>query len=220
MEPKLLVFASGSKEGGGSGFKELVENSRTGILQAEIVVVVSNHEAGGVRKLADSLGIPFEYFPGPFISEEYQKIVAKYQVPWVALSGWLKLVLGLNPQKTINIHPAPLPIFGGKGMYGHFVHEAVIEAYKRGEIICSAVSMHFVTEKYDEGPVFFQYPVLVRSDDTLESLRERVNKIEHSYQSWITSLVVTEQIKWDGKDRQTLEVPSWYPFLKPLPSKI
>ena len=211
---KIIIFASGTKEGGGSGFQELVENSRTGILNASIVAVVSNHENGGVRKRADSLRIPFVYFPGPFDAEQYGKIIQEYQPDLISLSGWLKLAVGLDPGKTINIHPGPLPRFGGAGMYGHHVHEAVIEAFRKGEIKSSAVSMHFVTEKYDEGPVFFQYPVLIREEDTSESIAERVNKIEHSWQSWATNLVVQGQISWDGKNPETLSVPSWYKFHK------
>lgn len=201
--PKIVVFASGTKEGGGSGFQELVENSRTGVLNAEIMAVVSNHAQGGVYQRAKKLDIPFRHMPAPWDAEHYQEMIQG--TDWVALSGWLKLTKGLNPQKTINIHPGPLPQFGGDGMYGHFVHEAVIKSGVKE----SAVSMHFVTEEYDEGPVFFRYPVEIRKDDTPESLAERVNKIEHSWQSFITNLVVHEKIKWDGKK---LTVPDWYQF--------
>lgn len=211
--PKLLVFASGTKDGGGSGFQELVENSRTGVLKAEIVAVVSNHADGGVKKKADKLGIPFEYFPGPFEASEYQRIVKKYDADFVALSGWLKLAVGLDPRTTINIHPGPLPRFGGKGMYGHYVHEAVIKAFQNGEVENSAVSIHFVTKNFDEGPLFFEYPVLIREEDMGETLGGRVNKIEHGWQSFITNLVVTGQISWDGKDPKSLKVPEWYNFL-------
>lgn len=209
---KLIIFASGSKDGGGSGFQELVENSRTGVLKVEIVAIVSNHEDGGVRKRADKLKIPFEHFAGPWVAEEYQKIIKKYKADFTALSGWLKLVHGLDPTKTINIHPAPLPQFGGAGMYGIHVHEAVIEAYKKGETKESAITMHFVTEKYDDGPIFFQYPVLIRKDDTPQTLAERVNKIEHSWQSWIINLVVQGDIRWDGKDPRSLITPPWFKF--------
>ncbi|NIM46602.1 MAG: phosphoribosylglycinamide formyltransferase [Candidatus Aenigmarchaeota archaeon] len=213
---RLLIFASGTKDGGGSGFQELVENSRTGILNAEIVAVVSNHPEGGVKKRADKLKIPFVYFPGPFEGRDYQKIVTDYKTDFIALSGWLKHVKGIDPTWTINIHPGPLPRFGGSGMYGHYVHEAVIKAFKKGEIKYSAVTMHFVTRKYDEGPIFFQYPVLIREEDTVEILAERVNKIEHGWQSFITNLVVSGQIKWDGKNSNSLTVPSWYAFHKPF----
>ncbi len=210
MKKKILIFSSGSKDGGGSGFQELVENSKTGVLSAEIIAVVSSHENGGVRNRADKLGIPFAHFAGPYTKEEYQKIVDKYKPDFVCLSGWLKLVLGLNPKSTINIHPGSLPQFGGKGMYGHFVHEKVIEEYKKGNIKETAVSMHFVTEIYDEGPIFFKYPILIRENDTPESLAERVNKIEHAWQSYITNLVVQGEISWDGVNPNTLITPDWY----------
>jgi len=213
---KIIVFASGTKEGGGSGFQELVENSHAGILNASIVAVVSNHANGGVKRRADNLGIPFVYFSGPWQDDQYVKIVQEYQPDLISLSGWLKTVKGLDPRKTINIHPGPLPRFGGAGMYGHHVHEAVIVAFRKGEIMSSAVTMHFVTEKYDEGPIFFQYPVLIREEDTLESLAERVNKIEHGWHSWVTNLVVHGQISWDGRNPETLIVPSWYNFHKPF----
>lgn len=210
MKGRILVFASGAKDGGGSGFQELVENTRTGVLDAEIAGVVSNHENGGVRQRAERLGVEFEYFPGPFEAQGYAKIVERFGPDLICLSGWLKPTVGLDPCKTINIHPGPLPRFGGKGYYGHHVHEAVMEAYRKGEIKCSAVSMHFVTEKYDEGPVFFRYPVLIREDDTPETLAERVNKIEHGWQSWVTNLVLEGKISWDGKDPNSLRLPDWF----------
>ncbi len=122
----------------------------------------------------------------------------------MALSGWLKLVTGLDPKKTFNIHPAPLPRFGGPGMYGHYVHEAVMEAYHRGEITHSAVSMHFVTEKYDEGPVFFQKTVEILPNDTAEILAQRVNIVEHQFQPIVTNAVLQGKIGWDGKDPKSL----------------
>jgi len=201
---KLLIFASGTKDGGGSGFRCLAETAQKGVLQADIVAVVSNHEAGGVNKIANKLGFPFEHFNGPFTAENYQKIVGKYDAEFVALSGWLKLVKGLNPAKTINIHPGPLPKFGGDGMYGIHVHEAVLEAFKNGEITETAVTMHFVTEEYDEGPVIFSHLVPIKAEDTAESLAKRVNEAEHKWQPIITNKIVTGEISWDGKDPKSL----------------
>jgi len=208
----LLIFASGTREGGGSGFQILVENTKTGILDVHIVAAVSNHEHGGVRAYADSLRIPFEYFPSPYTKGSYKEIVSKYNADFVSLSGWLKLVHGLDPKRTINIHPGPLPQFGGDDMYGQRVHEAVIAEFRKGNVQNSAVSMHFVTEDYDAGPMFFRYPVKIRYDDTPETLGVRVNAIEYAWQSFITNLVIQEKIKWDGKDPKSLVVPSWYPF--------
>jgi phosphoribosylglycinamide formyltransferase-1 len=190
---RVLVFASGDAKGGGSGFQEMVEFSRTDppVLDAQIVGVVSNHPHGGVRQKADALQVPFEYWPGPFEAEGYRFYVQKYRADYVMCSGWLKFVRGLNPAKTVNIHPGPLPRFGGPGMYGHHVHEAVIAAYRRGEIKQSAVTMHFVDEAaYDHGPIIFQMPVLIRPEDDAESLAKRVNEKERAWQSFILNLVV------------------------------
>jgi phosphoribosylglycinamide formyltransferase-1 len=194
---RVLAFASGDEKGGGSGFQELVEFSRTKppVLDAQIVGVISNHENGGVRRRADALHIPFEYWPGPFDAEGYRAFVKKYQADFVMCSGWLKFVRGLDPTRTINIHPGPLPQFGGARMYGHYVHEAVIAAYHRGEISQSAVTMHFVDEAaYDHGPIIFQMPVLIRSDDDAESLAKRMNEKERAWQSHILNLVVHRHI--------------------------
>jgi phosphoribosylglycinamide formyltransferase-1 len=204
MTPRLLIFASGTKDGGGSGFENLVNASRDGRLSADIVGVVSNHEQGGVREKADRLDVPFIYFPGPYEAAEYQKLVQEHNADFVALSGWLKLVKGLNPRITFNIHPAPLPDFGGKDLYGHRAHEAVLQAYREGRITHSAVSMHFVTEKFDEGPVFFSLPVPILPDDTADTLAKRVNEAEHRYQPEITNLVVRGDISWDGKSPESL----------------
>lgn len=210
----ILIFASGTADGGGSGFQTLAESTKTGILDAKIVGVVSNHKNGGVSKKAHLLDIPFIYFPSPFTAENYRAIIENSACDFVALSGWLKLVRGVNPATTINIHPGPLPRFGGAGMYGGHIHEAIIEAYHRGEIRHSAVTMHFVTEEYDKGPIFFQYPIPIRSDDTADSLKKRISEIEHAWQPFITNLVVKGDISWDGKNPSTLRVPAWYSFHK------
>lgn len=209
----LIVFASGSSIGGGSGFEKLVIASREGILDAEITAVVSNYEKGGVRTRAENLQIPFVHFPAPWIKERYREIVQKLSFDFVALSGWLKLVFGLDPRITFNIHPGPLPDFGGPGMYGHHVHEAVLKAYRDGVITHSAVSMHFITDEYDRGPVFFRMPVEITPNDTADDIGTRVNKAEHQWQSRITNLVVNGEISWDGKDPKSMHVPDGYQFL-------
>ena len=122
--PKLLVFASGGShpDSGGSGFKKLVEASQNGVLQANIVGVVSNHPNGGVYYKSKMLRVPFEHSPKGRTADDYKRIVENYSADYVALSGWLGLVEGLDPRTTFNIHPGPLPEFGGPGFYGHHVH--------------------------------------------------------------------------------------------------
>ena len=219
---KIIVFASGTKDGGGSGFENLVVASHDGRLSGQIVAVVSNHENGGVRERADRLGVKFIYFPARKVvdgeiagpdsntAENYRKLTEDADL--VCLSGWLKLVTGLDPRKTINIHPGPLPRFGGAGMYGHHVHEAVMEAYRAGtpnavtgeKVTHSAVSMHFVTEKFDEGPLFFSQPVPILPDDTADTLAARVLEAEHKWQPLITDKVLRGEIFWDGQNPETL----------------
>jgi len=194
---RVLVFASGDEKGGGSGFQESVEFSRTNppVLNAQIVGAISNHQNGGVRKRADALKIPFEYWSGPFDAKGYRTFVDKFQADFVMCSGWLKFVRGLDPAKTVNIHPGPLPRFGGPGMYGQYVHEAIMAAYHRGEINQSAVTMHFVDDvAYDNGPIIFQMPVLIRPDDDAVTLAKRVNEKERAWQSYILNLVVHRHI--------------------------
>jgi len=216
MKPKVLIFASGSPTSGGSGFEKLVRASRGGALNAEIVAVVSNYEKGGVRTRAEMLGIPFVHFAKPWDDQAYQRIAEESKADFFALSGWLKLVTGLDPktrfnsQKVINIHPGQLPHFGGTGMYGHHVHEAVLSAFNRGEVAHSAVTMHFVTSGYDRGPVFFQCPVSISKNDTADILGNRVNQQEHVYQPIITDLIVNGLITWDGIHPDSLQLPSGY----------
>jgi folate-dependent phosphoribosylglycinamide formyltransferase PurN len=217
---KLLVFATGTPTSGGSGFEKLVHYAcmGAGTLDAELVDVVSNHANGGVRQKADRLRIPFFHMTTPFNATAYQEIATSSKADFFALSGWLKLVNGLDPktkfnsQTVFNIHPGPLPKFGGPGMHGHHVHEEVMKAYHRGDITHSEVCMHFVTPKYDDGPVFFRFPVEIQSGDTADSLAARVNKTEHTYQALITHLLIQGAITWDGINSSSLVVRSGYPF--------
>ncbi|HEY4516438.1 MAG TPA: formyltransferase family protein [Candidatus Paceibacterota bacterium] len=215
--PKLIIFASGTATGGGSGFENLATSPD---LDANIVAVVSNHEHGGARERAERLGIPFIYFecrtsdvrhPMSLIGE-YRDIVKKSGAEWVALSGWLKHVQGLDPSRTFNIHPALLSFdhgrFGGPGMYGHHLHEAVKAALDAGEITESGFTMHFVTDTVDGGPVFFEHRVPLEKGMSAETIAAAVNKAEHQWQPKITNMVVHGQIRWDGKDPATLEVPA------------
>lgn len=229
MHPKLVVFASGSKDGGGSGFENLVRNTprssgSTAKLCADIVAVVSNHEHGGVRERAERLSIPFmpctvsdnSYYSIIYntiiqkdsVAGMYQSIVKELGADFVALSGWLKKVEGLNPAKTFNIHPALLSQlggrFGGKGMWGHHIHEAVRAAFDAGDITETGFSMHFVTDEFDRGPVFFEHRIPLAKDMSVDDIANVVQAAEHTWQPVITNKVVQGEIYWDGVDARTL----------------
>jgi folate-dependent phosphoribosylglycinamide formyltransferase PurN len=211
-KPRVLIFANGTKDGGGSGFEALVFSQRKGLLKADIVGVVSLHVHGGVKRIADLYGVPFIHFPGNWDKDKYQKVIEGNGFPWVALSGWMKIIEGHDPRKAFNIHPARLS-FGGVGLYGIRVHRAVIEAYKNGQIKDTAITMHFATEEPDKGPVIFEYPLPLYPSDTPEILQERVKSYEHLWQPVITNLVVNGKISWDGRNPKSLIVPKGYRYL-------
>lgn len=236
-EPKLIIFATGGKgpDEGGSGMKKLIEASRDGRLTVPIVGVVSNYAGGGVETKAREFGVPFVHFPKDARTPEGHEELAHRlggDDYYVALSGCLWLVPmkaspddaapGLDPRFVFNIHPALLsqrgpdghPLYGGPGMYGHFVHEAIMADVRKGKPVReSGVTMHFATAEYDKGPTVFEWPVPILPHDTPETLARAVNHIEHRFQWYITELICTGQIVWDGNDPTSLRVPSGYLFL-------
>jgi phosphoribosylglycinamide formyltransferase-1 len=214
--PRLLILASGTATGGGSGFANLKRHEET--VSADIIVA-SNHLGGGVWRYAQKLRVPFFPFIGPWTAENYQHLVEKTRADFVACSGWLKLVRGLDPATTFNIHPGPLPEFGGKGMYGHHVHEAVMAAYACGKLKHTAICMHFVTEEYDRGPVFFRLNIPILPSDTPDSLGARVNAFEHNWQPTTTGLVVRREIRWSGRVGDPVLCPEHYRSARWVPDE-
>ncbi len=181
--PKLAVFISGS----GTNLQALIDAKTNGKLDAEIALVVSSSlKAGGLVR-AENARIP------TFIFEEKKytsKLLAaksllgklkEKKIGFIANAGYLKLIaaeiIAAYPDKIINIHPGLLPKYGGKGMYGKHVHEAVIAAHERE----SGVTFHLVDEKYDHGRILKQIKVSVYDDDTPESLQQRILKEEHKH---------------------------------------
>ncbi|MFA6513843.1 MAG: formyltransferase family protein [Patescibacteria group bacterium] len=217
QKPKVLIFASGTKNGGGSGFRNLILQNRRGVTSINYVGVVSNHENGGVRDIAEELGIPFYYSPtSSWTAEKYQEVAARSGADYFALSGWMIKIKGLDlntkfNQKTVfNIHPAPLPRFGGQGMYGIHAHEAVWASFLMGEITETEITMHFVDEEFDHGLVIFRLHISFEGVNSPEELAQKVNKYEHMYQAYITNLIVNGLLSWDGINPESLIVPLSY----------
>lgn len=206
---RLLILASGTEHNGGSGVENLIRQSKDVLWQADIIGVVSHHPMGGVKQRMENLydegcTIPFIYLTPPFNREQYQWLVEETTPDFIALSGWVKPVIGLDPRTTFNIHPGPLPNFGGKGMYGSNVHTAVFESFRRGEITHTEVCMHFVTENYDEGPVFFRRKIPLDGIESPETLATIVNNVEHFWQPIVTAQILCNAISWDGHYRSSL----------------
>ena len=178
----IAVFASGR----GSNLEALQHAISKREVEAKIAVVISNNSDAGALKLAQSFQIPAVHlsqkqFP---TQEEFCHAVLKalesFGVQLIVLAGYMKkidpAVIRKYRDRIINIHPALLPSFGGKGMYGRRVHEAVISS---GATITGA-TVHIVDEKYDHGPVVLQESIPVLPHDTPDSLAERVLQVEHT----------------------------------------
>lgn len=210
MKQNLIIFASGTKTDGGTGAENLAQK-----LPGVKAIFVSNHAHGGLSRRAKTLCVPFFYFPGPYTTEGYQELVQKIcteldmdeSTLWYALSGWFRMVRWLPSKRTWNIHPAPLPRFGGKGMYGEKLHLAVWEAYQRGEIAEGEIVMHFVTEDCDAGQVFFRFPFSLSGIGSYQSYRTVVRTLEHAAQPFLADLVMRGEISWDGVHPESLKVP-------------
>ncbi len=178
---RIAVFVSGR----GTGLQSLIDATKDGKLSAAIVLVVSNNPEAFALERAKTAGIPSyvhtpKSFPTPLqANEALLARLLEAKTEFVALAGYLKmvpsLVLRAFPGKVVNIHPALLPKYGGKGMYGHFVHEAVLAAHETE----SGATVHLVDEIYDHGKILEQARVPVLEHDTADSLAERVLEQEH-----------------------------------------
>jgi formyltetrahydrofolate-dependent phosphoribosylglycinamide formyltransferase len=159
----------------------LIDACRQGDVPAEVVLVVAPNDTSQAVELATTKGI--EVAIVPYQQDDYATALLtalkSKNVEWICLAGYMKLlpveVLQAFPNRILNIHPALLPKFGGKGMYGMHVHEAVIASGDKE----SGCSIHLVNERYDEGQVIFQLKCPVEEGDTPETLAARVLKLEH-----------------------------------------
>jgi len=159
--------------GGGTNLQALLD----GAAPVAIARVVSNRPDAGALDRARRAGVPTTVLRDP--ANPTELLAALQGADLVVLAGYLKLVpaaaVARFRWRMINIHPALLPAFGGPGMYGPRVHEAVLAS---GAAL-SGVTVHYVDEQYDRGPIIAQWPVPVRRDDTAESLAARVRAVEH-----------------------------------------
>lgn len=178
---RIAVFASG----GGTNLQALVDHFQADADRgAGIALVVSDREGVGALDRAARAGVATRVIPagGRAPADVAGDILAALDeagIDLIALAGYLRLVpadvVRRYRHRMVNIHPALLPAFGGKGMYGRRIHEAVLEAGCR----VTGVSAHLVDEQYDTGPILFQWPVPVAAGDTPDTLARRVLRVEH-----------------------------------------
>ncbi len=184
----IAIFASGA----GSNAQKIIDHFKTSASAGKIALIVSNKPAAGVLQIAAKENIPTliiekeKFFTGNAYADELKE----KQIDFIVLAGFLWKVptalINAYPKKIINIHPALLPKYGGKGMYGHFVHEAVIANQEKE----SGITIHYVDELYDHGQIIFQTSFLLKENETAESLAARIHELEHLHFSRVVEEVI------------------------------
>jgi len=188
----------------GSNMQAIIEACKSGVLQAVPAVVISNNAQSGALARAEKEGIPQAHLsskthPDPdALDQAILDTLLKHGVDLVILAGYMKKLgdktLAHYAGAILNIHPALLPKFGGQGMYGIHVHEAVLAA---GEVE-SGATVHLVTDEYDAGAIIAQEKLPVLPGDTPQSLAERVLKIEHRLFAAVLQQIATGEIRIPG----------------------
>jgi len=175
---KIAIFASGT----GSNARRIVEHFQH-VEDCDIALVISNRADALVLKMAeeyniDQLVIDRQIF---YETDALLSVLKEFEIDFIALAGFLWLIpeylVGAYEKKMVNIHPALLPKYGGKGMYGKYVHQAVKEARE----IESGITIHYVNTKYDEGDIVFQARCPIEKTDNPEEIARKVLKLEHEY---------------------------------------
>ena len=180
MIKKIGILASYN----GSGFETIQKAIIEKKLNAKVVVVITNNTNAGVLEKAESYNIPYfiindKRYPGQDIDDKIARLLLEFDCDYIFLSGYMKKIgsklLSVFPKKIINTHPALLPsIYGGVGMYGRFVHEAVIKNAEKK----SGVTIHYIDEVYDEGEIILTKELEIAQNETVDSLENRIKELE------------------------------------------
>ena len=177
-QKRIVVFASGS----GSNAVKLCRTAANSAHTKVVALFCNNPNAGVIEKMKE-FDVPVVLFNRTdFRNEaEFLKKLNQYQPDLIALLGFLwkipAYLVEAYPQKIVNLHPALLPKFGGKGMYGHFVHEAVKAANETE----TGISIHYVNENFDEGEIIAQFKVDLNPTDTAESIADKIHVLEQTF---------------------------------------
>lgn len=175
---KIAILASG----GGSNARRIVEHFENSAC-ADVVLIAANKAECGALNMAREHGIATYHISRSNFSEsdDFLKLLDSLEIDLIVLAGFLWLIPGnlvsRYAGRIINIHPALLPKYGGKGMYGMNVHHAVKEAGEEE----SGMTIHFVNEKYDEGNIIFQASTSISEDDSADDIAAKVLKLEHQH---------------------------------------
>ena len=186
---RIAIFASGN----GSNAQKIAEYF-SNINLAKVTMILSNNPDAFVLHRARQFGVATKVFDRKqfYHSEEVLRCLKENKIDLIVLSGFLWLIpdylIRSYPKKIINIHPALLPKYGGKGMYGDAVHKAVISA---GESE-SGITIHYVNKDYDKGEVIFQARCKIQENDTAEVLAERIHNLEYQHYPKVIEAILTD----------------------------
>lgn len=175
---RIIIFASGSGTNAENIIKYFLERKN-----AEVTHVFSNNLRAKVLKRAHNLKVKALHFDKEsfYGSNDVLNILRDAQPDLIVLAGFLwifpKKIIDVFPNKVINIHPALLPKYGGKGMYGSHVHEAVVRNKEKE----SGITIHYVNEHYDEGAIVFQAKTEISEDDSAEDVAQAIHTLEYKY---------------------------------------
>ena len=202
---RVAVLASGS----GTNLQAILDHQSAlgASAVAHVVLVASDHPDAGVLARARDAGITALALDREARSSGLGGILASHRIELLVLAGYLRLVpadvVAHFRGRILNVHPALLPAFGGAGMYGHKVHEAVIASGMR----LTGPTVHFVDERYDEGPIIAQWPVPVHAADTAAELATRVQEVEHLLYPRVVEAVAAGRIRLDARNHVVFDTP-------------
>ena len=207
---RLAVFASGS----GTNFQAILDAVESGTLPLTVALCLSNTPKAGALARAERHGVPTAVLDprdfeteAPYV-EALMKVLDEQGINFIALAGYLRkipaAVVSAFRGRMVNIHPALLPAFGGKGLYGRRVHEAVL-AYG---VRWSGATVHLVDEEYDTGPIVLQEPAPVLPGDTPETLAARVLRVEHRLYPKALQLFAEGRVQIEGRIVRIEEAPA------------
>ena len=197
----IAIFASGR----GSNFQAILSAIDAGLLSARVTVLISNRSDAAALDIARTRKIQTSHlsqkmFPSEeALVEAMLNVLSQQRAELLVLAGYLKKiplqVVRRYRNRIVNIHPALLPSFGGAGMYGHFVHEAVIASGMK----VSGATVHLVDEEYDRGPIVMQKTVEIIQEDTPDLLAAKVLKIEHEIYPLALKAFAEGKVKIEGR---------------------
>ena len=176
MSVKIAIFASGK----GSNAENMIKYFKNHP-KMEVSLVLSNNKNAGVLQKAAEQGVPYCIFSKEDLYDTDRVLELLKNIDWIILAGFLwkfpETILNKFPDRVINIHPALLPKYGGKGMYGMHIHQAVVDNKEKE----TGITIHYVNENYDEGKIIFQTTAEVSETDTAEDVAKKIHLLEQEF---------------------------------------